>query len=53
MATMLIPVLLIVVGVLIYALATNPKVAEIGRLTFFAGMLSLALFFSQRLVHLF
>ena len=38
-------VLFAVVGLLIYGLSPpeNPKLAEIGRLTFFAGMLALAL----------
>lgn len=48
MATMLIPVLLIVVGVLIYALATNPKVAEIGRLMCAAGFFALAFTFASK-----
>lgn len=30
-----------VVGVLVYALSANPKLAEIGRLSFFAGLLAL------------
>lgn len=35
--------LVAVVGVLMYALAANPKVAEIGRLSFFAGLLAFLL----------
>ncbi|HZJ65902.1 MAG TPA: hypothetical protein VFD36_20485 [Kofleriaceae bacterium] len=35
------PVVAIIVGLLLWALASNPKVAEAGRLTFFAGMLAL------------
>jgi Na+/phosphate symporter len=45
---MLIPVLLIVVGVLIYALATNPKVAEIGRLMCAAGFFAIAFTFAGK-----
>jgi len=34
-----IPALFALVGVLMYALASNPKLQEIGRLMFFAGLL--------------
>jgi len=33
------PVIVAVVGVLIYALMENPKLAEIGRILFFCGVL--------------
>lgn len=36
-------VLFMIVGVLMYALAGNPKVAEIGRLLFACGALAFAL----------
>lgn len=36
-------VVAIIVGVLMYALCANPKLQEIGRLTFFAGMLAFLL----------
>lgn len=32
------PLLVAVIGVLMYALATNPKVAEMGRIAFFCGL---------------
>ena len=35
----IVPLLLAVVGLLCYALATNGKIVELGRLTFFAGLL--------------
>lgn len=35
----IIPLVVCVVGLLMYILATNPKVVELGRLTFFAGLL--------------
>jgi len=35
----LIPLLACIVGVLVYALASNPKVQEMGRLAFGAGLL--------------
>ena len=39
MVVILIPLLTAVVGLLVYALAGNPKAAEAGRLLFFAGSL--------------
>jgi|HubBroStandDraft_4_1064222.scaffolds.fasta_scaffold04316_2 hypothetical protein len=44
----IIPILMIVVGALVYALSTNGKVAELGRLTFLAGIIALAFAFSER-----
>ncbi len=38
MVTIILPLLVAVVGVLIYALATNAKLSEIGRLMFFVGL---------------
>jgi Na+/phosphate symporter len=32
--------LVCVAGLLVYALASNPKVVELGRLSFFAGLLT-------------
>lgn len=39
----LIPLLMLVVGSLVYALAGNPKVAELGRACAWAGLFGLAL----------
>lgn len=39
MITILWPALITVIGLVIYALTTNPKLSEIGRLMFFAGLL--------------
>lgn len=36
-------VLVCIVGVLMYALSANPKLVEIGRLSFFAGLLAFLL----------
>jgi Na+/phosphate symporter len=36
-------VLVALVGVLMYALSANPKLQEIGRLSFFAGLLAFLL----------
>lgn len=36
-------VVLCILGLLVYVMATNPKAAEIGRLVFFAAFLALCL----------
>ena len=35
----LLPLLVCIVGLLMYALATNPKLVEIGRIMFWVGLL--------------
>jgi len=37
----------LVAGILAYALATNPKVAELGRIAFFAALLVILLLFGE------
>lgn len=44
----IIPILFMVIGALVYALAANPKVAELGRLTFWAGAFAVALYFAGK-----
>jgi hypothetical protein len=39
----LLPLLVALVGVLMYALSANPKLVEIGRIMFFAGLLAFLL----------
>jgi len=39
----LLPVLVALIGLLLYAFAENPKLQEIGRVTYFAGMLAFLL----------
>ena len=36
--TIFIPLLLAIIGLLVYAFATNGKLAEVGRITFAAGI---------------
>lgn len=48
----LLPLLVAVVGVLMYALATNPKVAEMGRIAFFAGLLAFLLMGGDQVISL-
>jgi Na+/phosphate symporter len=49
----LFPVLMIVVGALMYALSANPKLAELGRLLFLAGSIGIAVGFATKMVSLF
>lgn len=49
----LLSLLVAVVGVLMYALATNPKVAEMGRIAFFAGLMAFLLMGGDQVVALF
>ena len=44
--------LVAIVGVLMYALCVNPKLQEVGRLMFFAGLLAFLLSGASRLVEL-
>lgn len=39
MLTIIWPLLVVVAGALLYALAANPKLAELGRIMFFCGLL--------------
>jgi len=41
-----------IVGVLMYALCVNPKLAEVGRLMFFAGLLTFLLVGGPRVIEL-
>lgn len=52
MAIIALPLLVAVVGVLMYALAENPKVAEMGRIAFFVGLLVLVSAAGQQVVSL-
>lgn len=47
----IIPFLFAVVGLLVYALATNAKLTEAARLTFLAAMISLMLTLATHTVH--
>lgn len=46
------PLLLAIVGALVYGLASNGKAAEIGRLAYACGLLALAFALASRMVHL-
>lgn len=46
MLTASVPVLMVVVGALVYALSANPKLVELGRLSAFAGLIGIAVAFA-------
>ncbi|HTP29345.1 MAG TPA: hypothetical protein VMK12_27235 [Anaeromyxobacteraceae bacterium] len=50
--TILLPLLVAVVGVLVYFASTNPKAQEVGRLMFGCGLLVTLLEFRGPLIHL-
>ena len=45
-----IPFIILIVGLLMYVLAANPKVSEIGRIMFFCGLVALCFAFSRQTV---
>jgi Na+/phosphate symporter len=47
----LFPLVLAVAGALLYALAGNPKLAELGRISFFVGLFWLASTLSTHALH--
>mgnify|MGYP001585277591 CR=1 FL=1 len=48
----IVPLLVCVIGLLVYALASNTKVAELGRLSFAMGLLVTLLVFASKVVRL-
>ncbi len=52
MVVIVTPLLVAIVGLLIYALSSSAKLAEIGRLMFFAGLLTALFVFGQGHIHL-
>jgi hypothetical protein len=52
MLVIAVTLLVAVVGLLVYALAANPKVAEIGRIAFFDGLLVFLLRFGAEVLRL-
>lgn len=52
MALAIIPILLIIVGALMYGLSSNPKLAEIGRLMLAAGLFALAFQYASRVIQI-
>ena len=52
MAIAVFPLLIAVVGLLMWFISSNPKVSECGKILFFVGMLALALAESTKSVHI-
>lgn len=50
--TIFLPLIVALIGLLMYALCANPKLQEIGRLSFFAGLLAFLLQAGPHLVSL-
>lgn len=51
-AIILYPLVVAILGLLVYLLAANPKAQEIGRIMFFCGLFWLVAMFSGRTLHL-
>lgn len=45
-------IIVAIAGVLVYALSANPKLQEIGRLSFFAGLLAFLLANGARIIEI-
>lgn len=52
MAIAIIPIVVLIIGLLAYALSDNAKIAEMGRLMFFAGLLVALFVFARHIVKL-
>lgn len=52
MAIAIAPVVFVIIGALTYALSTNAKAAELGRLTFACGLLVLAFELAKHVVQI-
>ena len=50
-ATILIPLVVAVLGALIYVVSVNPKLAELGRLAYGCGLLAVCLAYVGHTVH--
>jgi hypothetical protein len=48
----IVAVLFAIIGALVYALSTNTKAAELGRLTFAAAMIGLMIYFAARVIRI-
>ena len=48
----IVPAIIAAVGALLYALSSSPKLCELGRLMFMAGMIALCFALAQHVVHI-
>jgi Na+/phosphate symporter len=53
MITILVPLLMVVAGVLLFALASHPALKEFGRAMMWAGLFAIGFAMTGRAVHLF
>lgn len=51
MAILVVPVLVALLGALVYALSANPKAAELGRLAYFVGLMWSVYIVAHDVVH--
>ncbi len=49
----IVPLLILVVGLLLYALSSNAKVAELGRLAFVCGLLVVCMTMASKVIKVF
>lgn len=52
MAIAILPVLMIIVGILLYALTSKTETKEFGRAMFWAGWIAVAIAYSNHMVHI-
>ncbi len=52
MAIAIFPMLLMIFGLLLYAISNNGKACEIGRIAYFCGLLVLAFHFGSHVIHI-
>lgn len=50
MAIAIFPILILIIGILLYFVSANGKVQEVGRLMFFAGLLVLTFVLAREMV---
>lgn len=50
-ATMAVPLVVCVVGILMFALSNNPKISEMGKIAFFVGLFFVVWIVSREAVH--
>jgi len=51
MATILVPLLVLVVGLVLWLATTNQKIADAGKIAFFVGLFWLVYLFCQKQIH--
>ncbi len=49
--TAIIPLIVCIIGLIVYIVSSNPKISEVGRIAFFCGLLATCLAFAGSSVH--